>query len=425
MNANASEVLRRTAFVVWGFPELTQTFIHRELLELERGTGPVHILAGPRRDASRQDPALRAIAERASYLGPAPLWATRGLAWALRHPLRFARTFAWLIALPHRSLGHRLRAAAMVLAAAALVGEVRARGVRYLHAHFAAYQTELTMALARLCELPWGATFHAVGIHRDRNLLPQKLQGARVVLTCTAHNAEHLRALCPSEAHKVRLVHHGLDLASVGAPTPQPCGSARFVAVGRLVPKKGLSHLIEAMALLKARGLRAELTIIGDGPERGALRALATRRGVAEHVRFAGALGHAQVLATMARSHALVAPSVRDRSGDVDGIPNVVLEAMACARPVVGSDLSGIPEVVEDGVTGLLVPAGDPEHLARALGLLSQDPALRQRLGRAARELIEARFDVHDSAQRQLAALGEAAGLTPPNARPRSARAAA
>ncbi len=397
------------AFIVWGFPELTQTFIHREMVELQRRGARLHVLAGPRRAVLGEAPEIAALAERASYLGSGPRWVLRGLRWAARHPLRFLSTLLWMLALPHRTALQRARGAAMVLAAAAHAPEVERRGVRYLHAHFAGYPSELAMALSRLTDVPWGASFHAVGIYRDRNLLAEKVADARLVLTCTAHNVEHLRRIAPRQAATVRLCHHGLSLQDLPEVEPAPRGRPRWLAVGRLVPKKGFDRLIEAAAELDAGGVDFELAIAGDGPERDALQARIDEHWLSHRVVLLGRLSHDNTLAEMARCYGLVAPSVRDREGDVDGIPNVVLEAMALGRPVIGSQLSGIPEVVEPGKTGLLVPPGDAGALAEAMAWLGRHRRAARRFGQAGRARIERDFDVRQNGARMLTALSWAA----------------
>jgi colanic acid/amylovoran biosynthesis glycosyltransferase len=150
-------------FVLSDFPEPTQTFIHRELEHMERAGGRVHLLAG-RRLPCDPGAGIAAIAARAIYLGSPASWVPLGLAWAARHPLRFASAAAWAARLPHRTPAHRARMLAMLVAAASVADQVAARGYRYLHAHFAAYQTELAMCLGRLLDLPYGVTLHAYDI---------------------------------------------------------------------------------------------------------------------------------------------------------------------------------------------------------------------------------------------------------------------
>jgi len=393
--AGSSDPLRQTLFIVWGFPEPTQTFIHREMEHVQGSAGDVHVLAGYNVDRDDLSDELASIQSRTLYLGHPARWSARGLAWAARNPRKFAGTMRWAMSLPHRTAKHRARMSAMVLAAASVADEVQARGFTYLHAHFAAYQTELAMCLARFTGVPFGITSHAYDIWRDRNILAEKLGAARVMLTCTDYNAQHLRSIAPEHAQKVHLVYHGLDLERVGGVSPYPAGPrVRWIAIGRLIPKKGFDVLIDALARLEASGADFELVFVGDGPERPRLEALVAQHGLQARVTLRGALPNAEVWRLLRESHALVAPSIRDKDGDIDGIPNVTLEAMATGRPVVGTRLSGIPEVVRDGETGYLADPGDPLQLFEAMRRLGDDLDHAREMGLQARALIEASFDV-------------------------------
>ena len=392
--------------VLWGFPEPSETFIQREMVHVRRLGGGVNVLAGHRVERADADPLLDQIAAEAMYLGPPAVWVARGLRYAVRRPSAFFGTLGWALRLPHRTAFHRVRMGVMVLAAAAAAERVRAAGYTYLHAHFAAYHTELVMALARLTGLPYGFTGHATGIWKDRNLLREKVGGARVVLTCTRHNADHLRRLAPEHAGKVHLVYHGLDFERLPEPAPLPPGATlRVLAVGRLVPKKGFTHLLDAVARLRRRGLDVHLTILGDGPERRRLEAQTARLGLADHVTMPGSVPNEAVWTALQASHALAMPSVRAKDGNLDGIPNVVLEAMAVARPVIGTRISGIPEVVLPGETGLLAEPGDAGALADALARLAADRKEAAAMGRRARAFVQEHFDVRANVARQLGLL--------------------
>ena len=392
----------RPVIVLWGFPELSQTFIHREIAEWLRAHPDLRILAGARRPLERADGQSRAWAqERTDYLPSPWIWFPRGLLRGLLQP-RFLPTLLWMLARPHRSFARRLRAAAMCVAAADASPALRRRGANYLHAHFASYHTEWTMCLSRLAGIPWGGSWHAVDIWKDANILADKVRDATVVLTCTRHNLDHLHGLVPGARDKVRLAYHGIDFARLGDAPPLPEGEPEILAIGRLVEKKGFHVLLEACARLHARGLRFGLRVVGEGPWETRLRAQAERLGIAERVAWTGALSNAQTLDAVRACTMLAAPSIPAHDGNIDGIPNVILEAMALGRPVVGTDFSGIPEVVRDGVTGRLVPPGDAGALAEALGAVVSDRAAAQRMGDAGAAFVRGHFDAAHNARRQL-----------------------
>jgi len=282
-----------------------------------------------------------------------------------------------------------------------LAQELRLDGVTHLHAHFGSVPSTVAWYAAHLAGIPWSVSVHAWDIFVNRSMMPEKLLAARRVVTCTDFARRWLLERYPSiPRSRIATVHHGLDVGTF-EPTPLPGGPPRFVAVGRLVKKKGFGVLLRAFARVRAApGNCAEtpsLTLVGDGPERERLESLARALGLGDSFVMTGAAPQGRVREEMARSRALVMSSVRARGGDMDGLPNVILESMASARPVIGSRLSGIPEAVDDGRTGLLVPPGDDETLARAMLALARDRRLAARMGEAGRRVVEERFGIERS----------------------------
>ncbi len=393
----------RPLVVLWGFPELSQTFIHREIAEWRRVHPDLRILAGARRHPVGADPETLEWARTLTLYLPSPwIWGPRGLLRGLSRPGRFLPTLAWIATRPHRSLLHRLRALAMCVAAADSLPRVLRRRPDYLHAHFASYVTEWTMCLSRMSGIPWGGSWHAVDIWKDRNILAEKIRDAAIVLTCTRHNRDYLAALAAGTEARVRLAYHGIRFDRLGEPAPAPTGSPVILAIGRLVEKKGFHHLLAACARLREEGAGFALRVVGEGPEATALRGLADRLGISDRVTWLGAQSNAATLDEIRGCALLAAPSIPGADGNIDGIPNVILEAMALGRPVVGSDFSGIPEVVKDGETGLLVPPGDEAALASALRALLGDPERARALGAAAAAFVRERFDAARNARLQL-----------------------
>jgi glycosyltransferase involved in cell wall biosynthesis len=250
-------------------------------------------------------------------------------------------------------------------------------------------------------------------------MLPEKLARARRVVTCTEYARAWLLARWPVlDPRRVVCVHHGFDLEE-HAPHPlAEDGAFSVLAVGRLVPKKGFVHL--AVAFARARDALGDvpcrLTMVGEGPERAKIERLAREIGLGRSFRMTGALGQAGVREEVARSHVLVAPSVMGPRGDRDGLPNVVLEAAAAGRPVIGSRFAGIPEAVSDGETGFLVPPGDETALAERITRLARDRGLARRMGTAGRALVERDFSLQESSRSLAAVLREAAGARPDRA---------
>ena len=223
--------------------------------------------------------------------------------------------------------------------------------------------------------------------------LAERARAAACVIACNPDVAGDLkRAGAP-----VQLIPHGVDLARFRPSPPPPAEVLTILAVGRLVPKKGFPVLIEAAAQLLAP---FRLRIIGEGPERPRIEAAIAAHGLGDRVELAGPRTHDDLPAEYAAAHIVVVPSITDATGDRDGLPNVVLEAMSSGRPVVASDVGAVSSAVVDGRTGVLVPPGDAEALAGALEFLADQADMRERLGREARARVEADFELNSCTAR-------------------------
>ncbi len=396
IDADTVLAFRKTAFVVGPFPTLSQTFIHREFEAMAALGLPVNIVSTcPRRvELEAHSESLRSIQRDGVYLAHDQ---KRILARIFTPfpPARVRREIRWMKRFPHRSLKHKVVAVTGVRAAGLLAPELERRGIRYVHSHFAGFQTEVAMGLSRLLGISYGCTWHATGIYRIRNILKEKVAGARTVLTCTRHNVDHLRRLCPEHADRIHLAYHGLDLSGIPeAPPVNGHGRPVVLAVGRFVPKKGFHDLIRAAGQLRESGLEFEVRLIGEGPERSALEEDAGRLRLGDVVTFLGGMPVSEVYREMAGARVLAAPSVVSATGDRDGLPNVILESLSMARPVVASNVSAIPELVIPGETGFLAEPGKPEDLAEHLRTLIEDHDLARTLGERGREIVHARFDI-------------------------------
>lgn len=278
---------------------------------------------------------------------------------------------------------------------------VRERGVTHLHAHFASLPTTVARLAARLTDITYSVTAHAKDIfHEDIDPaeLRRKLEDAHEVITVSDFNLAFLCEKYGTSARRARRVYNGLDLDSFpySEPAERP---AVIAAVGRLVEKKGFSDLLDAALIMRESGRAFSIELVGTGAEEPALRAQVDRLGLGDRVRMHGALPQAEVGRIVGGAAAFAAPCVVGADGNRDGLPTVLLEAMALGTPCVATPVTGIPEVVEDDHTGLIVPEHDPVALADALGRLLDDPGLRTDLARAARKRIETDFDCRRQAE--------------------------
>ena len=298
--------------------------------------------------------------------------------------------------------------------------DLRALRPLLLHAHFGRGGA-LALPIARTLGIPLVVTFHGADAtketHYRRRLVPRiyarrlaALQREAALFICVSQFVRDRLLARGFPPEKLAVIHQGVELNAAQAAKPEAAADPYVLFVGRFVEKKGVSHLIEAMRRLEARGSAAKLVLIGDGPLSGALREQA--RGL-RRVAFLGWLPNSEVRRWMRGALALCVPSVTARAGNSEGLPTVIFEAMAEAVPVIGSDHAGIAEAVEHGRTGLLVPEGDPAALADALASLTRCRELRQRLGTAARAVAAERFDALKQSRLLEAALLRVAGDPP------------
>ncbi len=285
--------------------------------------------------------------------------------------------------------------------ALSLATTMRARGVGHLHAHFASRAGHVAALAAALAGCEYSMTAHAKDIfHRDvdQTLLRWKIAGARFVVTVTDYNRRYLQRLVadiPGAADKVVRIYNGVDLGRFRPEAPRATSRPLLLGIGRLVEKKGFAVLVEACRLLRARGHDFRCEIIGGGPDEAALRdriAAAELHGI---VTLRGVMPTEHVAETLGAATAVVLPCVVGQDGNVDALPTVLLEAAAAGCAAVSTLLSGIPEIVADGETGLLVPPGDAPALAGALAVVLEDPERARAMGRAGRRRAERLFDLH------------------------------
>jgi glycosyltransferase involved in cell wall biosynthesis len=411
-------------YVLMGFPRVSETFIASEIHRVEEAGIRVRLFVikpVEEREANLRHPVVGRIRAQPEHLpdttaltAPLHRWRPRHLkpfAPAIRRTLRHhPKGLAGALKL---ALGQALRDRRTpvsgprkiyikeLLQAIALADRVLdAPEVRHLHAHFAHGTTTVTMLASRIAGVPFSFTGHARDIYacqlNPKGWLERKLGAARFAVTCTAANVRHLHSI--ESSARVHLVYHGLNddfarLVEGTGPDPRGNGTLRVLGVGRLVAKKGFDTLVDACGVLQRRGVPFEAAIVGQDDKHGdEIRRRIAGQGLEDVVRLPGPVGQAELLDEYRRASALCMPC-RLLPDDRDGIPNVLVEAMAAGAPVIASGVSGIPELVRDGENGLLVEPDDPEALAAALVRLHEDRALAARLSEAGRITVRERFD--------------------------------
>ncbi len=390
---------RHLGYVLKRFPRLSETFVAAELIELQRQGEQVTVFAISRPDEPFTHGFLDELTCPVVYLPYRPLRQVGRVAGAVVSAIR-GDPRGWLGAAaaslwPPRLAGWRRLAQASVLRQ-----EMDTRGVDHAHAHFAT-------AAARLANLTWkmggpgySVTAHAKDIwHSEVRLdhLVDKLAPALFVATVSEANLTYLRGVLGDDA-PLHLVPNSVDLRRLGPTRHAWSERPTVLTVARLVPKKGIEDLIEACRLLTIEGLAVRLEVIGDGPLRSGLETAARAGGV--DAVFRGSQPQERVLEAYGVASVFALPCVVAATGDRDGLPTSVLEAMALGVPVVTTGVNGLVDAVVHDSTGLVVPEHDPKALARAIGKLLADPALAARLAAEARRRVETRFSLEVSVGR-------------------------
>ena len=273
-------------------------------------------------------------------------------------------------------------------------------GIEHVHGYFMNWPACMALAMATATGRTYSLAGHARDIFVEGRALGRKVARSEFVVTCTREGLEQLCDNIPAPLHgKVHLIRHGVEINEELESWACAGRNPIVMAMGRFVEKKGFRYMLEAFALVRHQHRSCELVMAGDGPQRDNLTALAELLNISEHVHLIGWQEHAALMGQLRTASIVVAPSIVAVDGDRDGVPNVILEAMAQGVPVIACEAGAIGEVIIDGQTGVLTPAGDVEKLAQAITQLLKDSDREKRLGQNARRLVADEFDRGRNAQ--------------------------
>jgi glycosyltransferase involved in cell wall biosynthesis len=407
------------AAILKGYPRLSETFIAQELLELERAGFRLHVIALRRPTDKARHPIHDEIGADISYLPEylheEPLRVLRAW-WSCRRTAGYRRAFRTLMPDFRRDpTRNRLRRFGQALVLAHEMPE----DVRWLYAHFIHTPASVAYYAHMITGLDWSCSAHAKDIWTSPDWeLREKLDDARWTVTCTESGYHHLRAIA-APSSTVRLVHHGLDLNRFPPFHRQPSvrdgqdadDPVRLMTVGRAVEKKGLDTLVAALAGLP-KTLNWRWTHIGGGVLSDKLRTQVQELGLTERVEMLGSKPQEFILQTYRDGDLFVLPCRIAKDGDRDGLPNVLVEAQSQGLVCISSPISGIVELIEDGVNGLLTPPDEADKLQQAIRSLIEDPTRRDRMGAAGAEKVRKNFN-HLSEIRNIIDLFENEGILP------------
>lgn len=394
----------RIAYVLKVYPRFSETFIVNEILAHEAAGTAIEIVALRPPTEGRFHEQLARVRAPVHYLPHQGLKLVDF--WEQVRAAAAADPAFWERFAPASDAEYDAVSQALALAAL-----VRARGITHLHAHFASVATTVARMAARLAGVTYSFTAHAKDLYHESvrpDDLRQKLADAAAIVTVSDYNLAYLRGQFGADAARVRRIYNGLELPRFpyAAPIARP---PRIVAVGRLIEKKGFDVLIDACALLRDQGRPFACQIVGAGEREAALAAQIAAHRLAGQVSLLGPRPQGEVVQLVQGGAVFAAPCVVGEDGNRDGMPTVLLEAMALGTPCVATDVTGIPELIDDGASGLIVPQRDPAALAAAMARLLDDERLRLRLASAARRRIEADFDITTSGAALRATFAEAA----------------
>lgn len=422
---------RRIAYVVSRFPKLSETFILREMDALEELGWRIDVYPFIHHTEAVRHPEVARWLHRLDRRDMAGAIARANLAWLAEAPWTLLALYGLTARALWRRPGELGRGLLAVARAALWARRARARGVAHVHAHFALHPAVAALAVARLAGITFSFTGHAHDIYRTQAMLGEKVRRAAfaVVISRLLRDRYIAPLVAPADLARVRVVRCGVDTTAYGrrdrghadaADTADTAGDeperravVQVLSVARLVPFKGLTHLVEACRLLVARGYDLRCEIIGDGPLRADLEGQITAAGLGGRVVLRGARPQDEVRQALDGASLFVLPSIDAGHGDMEGVPVSLMEAMATGVPVVATRTGAVPELVEDGVTGLLAPPGDAEALATAVARLAGDDMLAERLGMEGRARAQRDFDLWRNARLLHDLLFVTTGATP------------
>jgi colanic acid/amylovoran biosynthesis glycosyltransferase len=397
----------RLAVIVTEFPKTTETFILRDLVEFHRrghdvriyhmtsfrGNEVVHGFARETLEWARSRP----------YLLGSSVLAALGRAVA-RHPGKLARMKATMIRELWREPLWLLKSLFILPKCVAFAEDIRDWPADHVHAEFATHPATCAWIVGRLTGIPYSVSCRAHDIFLTQRMLRPKLGEASFVRTISEYNRRFLRDRVPGlDGREVAVIHSSVPVEDV-PPLPQPDGSGEFRIryLGSLERRKGIDVLLRALAAAADDLEPWSCLIVGAGPEERKLERLRDELGLADRVTFAGPLPYERISGVYEEAHVVAVPSVVGPGGRTEGIPNVIMEALAHQRPVIATSVSGVPELIEDGATGLLVPPGDADRLAEALRWVRANPAEAYRLAVNGRARIIADYNLPVNAGAQL-----------------------
>ncbi len=391
------------AYIAQMLPNLHATFIYREIFALQKIGFDVVTLSVHRPNPKALSAEARPLVERTAYITPIRWgpFAAAHLEFLLKKPGVYLSTLAFLLSRPGESAHNRLRTLMHFMGAVFLAAQVQDRKPAHIHAHFSFNAATIALVMGRLLGITFSFTAHN-NFFTDRVVLKEKLREAKFIVAISEFSRDFLLNLLPDDEslpEKFHIVHCGVSpVAFAPPPRREPNSPPLVFSVAHFTERKGFHILIEACRILQQRNVPFECIIAGDGAQRPLLEKMIADYQLRDVVRLPGAVFQENLRDYLNRADIFALPCVVAQNGDMDGVPVALMEAMAMEIPTISTTVSGIPELIDDGRHGLLVPPQDPAAVADAIERLLADETLRLKLGRAARQKIVNDFNVDKSA---------------------------
>ncbi len=395
------------AFVLKGYPRVSETFIAQEIFMLEQRGFPILIISMRKAREPERQPVVALIKAPIIYV-PEYIWPSlqtilsENVQTFQKNPRRYLKYLtiaAWrsLCAMDDSPIKRFLQAGWTL---------AKIKSVHHLHSHFAHAPTELAWYMAKLSAGRYTISAHAKDIYTlSKKELTRRINDSELIMTCTGFNDQYMRALPGIDKKKIHKVYHGINLENF-RPTRADNLSAtellynqeklKLLSVGRLVEKKGYSDIFLALKILADNQFLFVYDIYGAGELKDHLVKQVQELGLQDSVVFHNTTTHPQIITRMNEGGIFLCGSRIGKDGDRDGIPNTLAEAMAMELPVIATNVSGIPELVENQVSGLLIDEADPQQLAGGIEFLAKNPEQAQAYGRAARQRVEKAFNCEE-----------------------------
>lgn len=396
----------KIAYIMSRFPKLTETFVLYEMIRMEQEGFSIEVYPLLRERRPVNHPEAQRLVQRAHYLHFFSLSILKANLYFMRRSWKsYFRLWMEVLSETWGSLNFFCGAIAILPKSVCFAYLMQEEGIDHIHCHFVNHPTMAAFIIHRLTGIPYSFTAHGSDLHVDRRMLARKTEASAFGITVSRYNKELMVRECGEKSRqKIHVIHCGVDtelfhprLTNGGGDAQAPL---QVLCVGSLEEVKGHRYLLEACSELVRGGVDFRCHVVGEGPLRAKIERLIVRWELRDCVHLLGARSRQEVLNMLGKADVVVLASVPTREGKREGIPVALMEAMACSLPVVASNISGIPELIESGRNGFLVRPRDSRGLARALRRLKQDPGLRRRIGQSSRRTVIRDFNLEINASR-------------------------